>query len=79
MTQCFICRSVHLNDEYHTILMITILYIRSSLQPLVITTVIKAPAFTIAEGCTSGTSTVAFVPSCTCPDAAKMRENGTCE
>ena len=28
---------------------------------------IKAPAFTIAECCTSGTSTVAFVPSCTCP------------
>ena len=31
---------------------------------LVITAAIKERAFTIAEGCTSGSSTVAFVPSC---------------
>jgi len=43
---------------------------------LVSTTFIKAPAFTTA-GYTSGTSTVAFVLSCTCPDAATVRENGT--
>ena len=37
------------------------------LHVLVIKTVIKTPGFTIAEGCTSGSSTVPFVPSCTCP------------
>ena len=49
----------------------SILYTRSSLQSLAtgIAIVSKAPAFT---------STVAFPPSCTCPDATTVRENGTC-
>jgi len=33
---------------------------------LVVTTVNKVLAFTIEDGCTLGTDTVAFVPSCTC-------------
>ena len=44
---------------------------------LLITNVIKAPAVSIAECCITASSTVAFVPSRTFPDAATVRENVT--
>ena len=58
----------------------TNLFIRYSLQSLAtwIALVSKAPAFTIEEGWTAGTSTVIFVPSFTCPDVATVQMNGTC-